>query len=44
MEPFRDARELLVSIPGFSTTIAEVLIAETGADMRVFRTPGQLAS
>jgi transposase len=44
MEPFRLARELLTSIPGFSTTIAEVFIAETGADMRVFPTLQQLAS
>ncbi len=44
MEPFRSARELLVSIPGFSTTIAEVFIAETGADMSVFPTAGHLAS
>lgn len=42
--PFRLARELLVSIPGFSTTAAEVFIAETGADMAVFPTAGQLAS
>ena len=46
MQPFRLARELLTSIPGFSTTIAEVFIAETGADMTVFPTasswhPGQ---
>jgi transposase len=44
MEPFRLARELLMSIPGFSTTIAEVFIAETGADMAVFPSAGQLAS
>lgn len=44
MEPFRTARELLISIPGFSTTVAEVFIAETGADMTVFRTAGHLAS
>lgn len=42
--PFRLARELLVSIPGFSTAIAEVFIAETGADMAVFPSAGQLAS
>jgi transposase len=42
--PFRLARELLISIPGFSNTIAEVFIAETGADMSVFPTPQQLAS
>lgn len=44
MEPFRAARELLISIPGFSTTVAEVVIAETGADMSVFPTAGHLAS
>ena len=44
MEPFRRARELLISIPGFSTTVAEIFIAETGADMTVFPTPEQLAS
>jgi transposase len=44
MEPFRLARELLVSIPGFSTTVAEVFIAETGADMAIFPSAGQLAS
>lgn len=44
MAPFRLARELLVSIPGFSTTAAEVFIAETGAGMTVFPTAGQLAS
>lgn len=42
--PFRLARELLISIPGFSTTITEVFIAETGADMTVFPTAGHLAS
>jgi transposase len=42
--PFRFARELLVSIPGFSTTTAEVFIAETGADMTVFSTAGHFAS
>ncbi|MCP9000080.1 IS110 family transposase [Pseudarthrobacter sp. RMG13] len=44
MEPFRLARELLISIPGFSTTVAEIFIAETGADMTVFPTAGHLAS
>ncbi|KZS65285.1 IS110 family transposase [Mycobacterium ostraviense] len=44
MEPFRAARELLCSIPGFSTTIAEVFVAETGAEMGVFPTAGHLAS
>ena len=44
MEPFRPAREFLATIPGVSTTVAEVIIAETGADMSVFETPGRLAS
>jgi transposase len=44
MEPFRLAREILISIPGFSTTTAEIFIAETGADMAIFATAGQLAS
>ncbi|MEV6096227.1 IS110 family transposase [Nocardia sp. NPDC051981] len=38
------ARELLASIPGFSTTVAEVFLAETGGDMSVFPTGGHLAS
>lgn len=42
--PFRTARNLLVSIPGVNTTVADVIIAETGADMSVFPTPGHLAS
>ena len=44
MEPFQAARDLLCSIPGISTTVAEVLVAETGAEMSVFPTAGHLAS
>jgi len=44
MEPLTAARDLLVSIPGISTTVAEVIIAETGGDMSVFPTAGHLAS
>src|SRR5664279_4813945 len=44
MEPFLPARDLLQSIPGFSQTVAEVFIAETGGDMTQFPTPDQLAS
>jgi len=44
MTPFAAARELLTSIPGFSTRIAEVFIAETGADMAAFPTAAHLAS
>jgi transposase len=42
--PFQLARELLTTIPGISTTVAEVVIAEIGVDMSVFATPKQLAS
>ncbi len=44
MTPFTGARELLCSIPGWSTKIAEVFTAETGADMSVFPTSAELAS
>ncbi|NJC21811.1 transposase [Arthrobacter pigmenti] len=44
MSPFRAAREFLATIPGVSQRVAEVIIAETGADMTVFETPGRLAS
>lgn len=44
IEPHRATRDLLVTIPGVDTLIADVIIAETGADMRIFPTPGQLAS
>ena len=42
--PFRCTRELLMSIPGWSQIIADVVIAETGADMSVFPTAEHLAS
>jgi transposase len=41
---FEPAIDLLCEIPGWGRTTAEVFIAETGADMSVFPTPGQLAS
>jgi transposase len=44
IEPFRGARDLIVTIPGISTTVAEVIIAETGGDMSRFPTAGHLAS
>ncbi len=44
VEPFRRLRELIVTIPGISTTVADVVIAETGADMSRFPTAGHLAS
>lgn len=42
--PFRLARELLCTIPGISTIVADVMIAETGADMTRFPTADHLAS
>lgn len=44
MVPFRATRELICSIPGIGIPTADVIIAETGADMSVFPTAGQLAS
>ena len=42
--PFRGARDLIVTIPGISTGVADLIIAETGADMTRFPTDGHLAS
>ncbi len=42
--PFRPALTLLATIPGVDCRLAEVIIAETGADMAVFPTAGHLAS
>src|ERR1019366_8155301 len=39
MRPFTPQLERLVTIPGVKKTTAEVIIAETGADMTRFRTP-----
>jgi transposase len=44
MQPFRSARELIITIPGISTAVADVIIAETGADMSRFPSAGHLAS
>src|SRR5665213_632007 len=44
MEPFREARDLMSTIPGISTKVADVIIAETGADMSRFPSAGHLAS
>jgi len=42
--PFRPAVELLITIPGVDRRVAEVIVAETGADMAVFPTADHLAS
>jgi len=44
IEPFRGFRELICSIPGISTTVADIVTAETGADMSRFPTAAHLAS
>ena len=44
IEPFRAVRELIVTIPGVSTGVADVIIAETGADMTRFPSADHLAS
>lgn len=44
MEPFLLTRELLMTIPGISTNVANTIIAEAGVDMDVFPTAGHLAS
>lgn len=44
MEPFQPVRELITTIPGIGIPTADVVIAETGADMSRFPTPGHLAS
>jgi transposase len=44
IEPFRAARDLIITIPGISTAVADVIIAETGADMSRFPSARHLAS
>src|SRR6185436_11044280 len=42
--PFHGFRDLICTIPGISTRTADVIVAETGADMTRFPTTAQLAS
>jgi transposase len=42
--PYADVIERLCTIPGVAQRTAEVIVAETGADMSRFPTPGHLAS
>jgi transposase len=44
LAPFEAAVTILTSVPGISRTTAEVIVAETGADMSRFPTPGQLCA
>jgi transposase len=42
-EAHRSVYELLLPVPGFNRLLVDTIIAETGADMRRFPSPGQLA-
>jgi transposase len=44
IEPFRHLRERLSTIPGVSSVVADIIIAETGGDMTAFPSPGHLAA
>lgn len=44
LRPFQSAVEHLVTIPGVSATVAQVLVAEIGVDMSQFPTAGHLLS
>jgi len=44
LEPFRDAADLLMTMPGVSETAANVIVAEIGVDMSRFPTAGHLIS
>jgi transposase len=44
MQPWAAVVELLSAVPGLDRASIEVIVAETGADMSRFPTPGQLAS
>ena len=44
IEPFRGFRDLITTIPGVGQIVADIITAETGADMLRFPTAGHLAS
>jgi transposase len=44
MGPFQAAVEIAITMPGIDQLAAQVFVAEAGADMSVFPTPGQLAA
>lgn len=44
IEPFQGFRDLICTIPGVATLVADLIIAETGADMTRFPTAKHLAS
>jgi transposase len=44
MAPFQGFADLICTIPGIDTKVAQVVVAEIGVDMGVFATAGHLAS
>lgn len=44
IEPYRAQQQRLITIPGVAKRASEVIIAETGADITRFNTPGHLSS
>jgi transposase len=44
LAPFREAVDHLVTIPGISTTAAQLIVAEIGADMSRFAAAAHLRS
>jgi len=44
IEPFRGFRDLICTIPGIGPINADIIVAETGADLTRFPSPGHLAS
>lgn len=44
LDPFTDLIERMCEVPGVDVTVAEIVIAETGADMTRFPTPQQLCA
>lgn len=44
LEPYRPQLDLLVEIPGMDGTLAAVMIAELGVDMKIFASSSQLSS
>jgi len=44
IEPFQGFRDLMCTIPGIATITADIIVAETGADMSRFPTAKHLAS
>ncbi|WP_338017444.1 transposase [Streptomyces adustus] len=44
LQPLQQQVDLLITIPGISLTLAQILIAEVGVDMSRFATAGHLAS